>query len=256
MGNGDESPFGIRLRGWRTRRGLSQLALAELAGSTARHISFLETGRSRPSRPMALRLATALDVRLREANQLLHAAGLPAAYPKATLGSSELMPYRAAVQRMLAAHEPYPGLVLDAHFTVVLANQASSRLFGRDLAGVNFVRDALLNPSAMTAIDNWAEVAWSGLDRLRRHLDRYPLDAHLRYLVTSAEQALHDVPRPTGDPDVLAGPTFQIDGQLIRTLAMVARFDQVADVTLDELPIELMYPADETAERFFAEHAH
>ena len=118
------------------------------------------------------------------------------------------------------------------------------------------MRDALMNPSAMTAIDNWAEVAWSGLDRLRRHLDRYPLDAHLRELVTSAEQALRDVPRPADDPNVMACPTFRIDGQVIRTMAMVARFDQVADVTLDQLRIELMYPADETAERFFAEHAH
>src|SRR3954454_19801554 len=102
------SPFGARLRLWRRRRGLSQLSLAGQVGSTGRHISFLETGRSRPSRQMVLRLADTLGVGLAEANELLHAAGLPATYPRAGLDSVDLAPYRAAIEAMLAAHEPYP----------------------------------------------------------------------------------------------------------------------------------------------------
>src|SRR5205814_2435578 len=107
---GRASPFGVRLRQWRHRRGISQLVLAGQVGSTPRHISFLETGRSRPSRQMVLRLADTLGVGLAEANELLHAAGLPAAYPHAGLDSVDLAPYRAAFEAMLAAHEPYPGV--------------------------------------------------------------------------------------------------------------------------------------------------
>jgi transcriptional regulator with XRE-family HTH domain len=251
MGGTAGSPFGARLRRWRHQRGLSQLALAGLVGSTGRHISFLETGRSRPSRQMALRLAAALDVGLREANALLHAAGLPAAYPRAGLDSPDLGPHRAAIERVLAAHEPYPGLVLDGHWTVILANRACAALFGADLVGVNFVRDALTNPATAAMIVNWAEVAWAGLDRLRRHLDRNPLDEELRKLAAEAEDALRAVPRPAVDDTVMVCPTFRVGGELVRTATMVARFDQAADITLDELRIELMYPIDSAAERFF-----
>jgi transcriptional regulator with XRE-family HTH domain len=255
MGGEAGSPFGARLRQWRRRRGLSQLALAGLVGSTGRHISFLETGRSRPSRQMALRLADALDVGPREANALLHAAGLPAAYPQAGLDNAHLGPYRAAIERMLTAHEPHPGLVLDGQWNVLLANRACTALFGTDLVGVNFVRDALANPGTAGMIANWAEVAWAGLDRLRRHLDRHPLDEQLRKLVAGAEEALHGVPRPTAEPGVMVCPTFRINGELVRTVAMVARFDQVGEITLDELHVELMYPFDEAADRFFRHRA-
>ncbi len=104
------SPFGDRLRQWRQRRGLSQLALAGLVGSTTRHISFLETGRSRPSHHMTMRLATALDVGLRESNELLRAAGLKAAYGEAAMDSAGVAPYRRALDGLLAAHDPYPTL--------------------------------------------------------------------------------------------------------------------------------------------------
>ena len=100
------SPFGVRLRQWRRHRGISQLALATEVGSTPRHLSFLETGRSRPSRQMVLRLCDALGVGLRESNQLLHAAGLPANYPHLAFDSPNLAPYQAAIDRMLHAHEP------------------------------------------------------------------------------------------------------------------------------------------------------
>jgi transcriptional regulator with XRE-family HTH domain len=245
------SPFGVRLRRWRHQRGLSQLALAGLVGSTPRHISFLETGRSRPSRQMTLRLAGALDVGLRESNTLLHAAGLPAAYPQAGLDGADLGPYRATIERMLIAHEPYPGMVLDGHFTVILANRACTRLFGADLVGLNFVRDALTDPRTAGQLANWPAVAWAGLDRLHRHRDRNPLDEELRALVATAETALRDVPRPTADPGVLVCPAFRAGGDVVRTIAMVARFDQAAEITLDELRVELMYPFDDTAERFF-----
>jgi transcriptional regulator with XRE-family HTH domain len=246
------SPFGARLRHWRRHRGLSQLGLAGQVGSTARHVSFLETGRSRPSRQMVLRVADALDVGLRESNELLHAAGLPGTYPQAALDGADLAPYRAAIDRMLAVHEPYPAMVIDRHWNVILANRACSVLFGRQVVGSNFVRDSLANPAAAQAIVNWPEVAWAGLDRLRHHLDRAPFDQELHHLVAVAESVLAGVARPsTAEPSLAVCPWFRVGDEVVRTIAMVARFDPIAEVTLDELRVELMYPLDETAERFF-----
>jgi transcriptional regulator with XRE-family HTH domain len=246
------SPFGARLREWRRRRGLSQLGLAVRVGSTARHVSFLETGRSRPSRQMVLRLGEALDVGLRESNRLLHAAGLPAAFPQADIASPDLAPYRAAIDRMLLAHEPYPAMVVDDGWNVLLANRACSALFGADVTGGNFVRDYLANPASTRAVVNWAEVAWAGLDRLRYQAGRAPFDEDLAALVALAGAALRDVARPaTGEAGLTVCPRFRVGDEEVRTIAMVARFDPVAEVTLEGLRVELMYPEDEAAERFF-----
>jgi transcriptional regulator with XRE-family HTH domain len=251
----EASPFGTRLRQWRQQRGLSQLSLAGQVGSTGRHISFLETGRSRPSRQMVLRLADTLAMGRRDTNDLLHAAGLPASYPTANVDSADLAPFRAAVDRMLAAHEPYPGMVLDGHFTVRAANAPCRVLFGQDLVGVNFVRDALANPAAAAGIVNWPEVAWAGVDRLRRQRRMTPFDAELGRLVTLAETALSGVPRPEPSGELLVCPWFRIGDRVVRTVAMVARFDHPAETTLDELRVELLYPMDEDAERFFRSSA-
>jgi transcriptional regulator with XRE-family HTH domain len=251
----EASPFGARLRQWRLQRGLSQLGLAGQVGSTGRHISFLETGRSRPSRQMVLRLADTLAMGLRDTNDLLHAAGLPASYPTAGVDSTDLAPYRTVVDRMLAAHEPFPGMVLDGHFTVLAANGPCRVLFGRDLVGVNFVRDALANPAAAAGIVNWPEVAWAGLDRLRRQHRLSPFDAELGRLVSLAETALAGVPRPEPAGEPLVCPWFRIGERVVRTVAMVARFDHPAETTLDELRVELLYPMDDDAEQFFRSSA-
>jgi len=145
---GPASPFGARLRRWRRHRGISQLTLAGQVGSTPRHISFLETGRSRPSRQMVLRLGEVLAVSLRERNQLLAAAGLPDAYPQAPVTGPQLAPYRAAIDSLLHAHQPYPGMVLDSHWNVLITNRACADLFGGDLVGANMVRHFLANPAA------------------------------------------------------------------------------------------------------------
>lgn len=249
------SPFGARLRQWRRHRGLSQLSLAAAAGSTSRHISFLETGRSRPSRQMVLRLAEALSASLREANELLRAAGLPAAYPQADLASPDLAPYRAAVERLLAAHQPYPAMALDARYTVVAANRACAALLGPNVVGINFVRDALASPAMAEAIVNWPEVAWAGLDRLRQDARRSPFDPELHALLTLAETVLGGVSRPSpAEAGLMVCPWFRTGNTVVRTIAITARFDHIAEVTLDELRIELMYPLDDEAERFFRAH--
>lgn len=116
-------------------------------------------GRSPPSRQMILRLGEALSVSLRERNQMLVAAGLPPACPEAPLTGAELAPYRAAIDQLLQAHEPYPAMVVDAHWCVVFANRASAALFGGEVVGAKMIADR----AAAQAIVNWPEVAWAGL---------------------------------------------------------------------------------------------
>jgi hypothetical protein len=109
---------------------------------------------------------------------------------------AELAPYRGAVDQLLNAHEPYPAMVVDAHWCVVFANGACAALFGGDVVGANMVRHMVANPAAAEAIVNWPEVAWAGLARLRQQLDRAPVDEELRALVTLAATAGRRVRRP------------------------------------------------------------
>jgi transcriptional regulator with XRE-family HTH domain len=245
------SPFGARLRQWRAVRGLRQLALATEAGTTARHVSFLETGRSRPSRAMVLRISDVLSLPLRERNRLLEAAGLAAAYPQAGLESETLAPFRSAIARLLGAHEPYPALVFDDRYTVVDANAAAVALFGSDVVGGNLIR-RYTDPAARAAIRNWPEVAHAGLARIRERARQAPHDEQLAALVGIAEAAVADLPPGNpSDDGLIACPEFLAGDHVIRTIAMAARFDSVLEVTLDELRIELLYPADDVAEQFF-----
>lgn len=246
------SPFGARLRQWREIRGLSQLSLATRASSTPRHISFLETGRSRPSREMVLRLADVLDVSLRDRNQLLQAAGIAPAYPEAALQAPELEPFRRAIDALLTAHQPFPALVLDGHAQVIAANRACTMLFGGDLTGTNMIERYLTDPAARHAIVNWPDIAWAARARLRKQLRQAPLDEQLRSLVDLAEAAVADLPSPAGaEHSLVACPWFRAGDTIIRTIVVAARFDTAIEVTLDELRIELIYPQDATAEHFF-----
>ena len=119
---------GSLLRDWRTRRRLSQLELASAAGVSARHVSFVETGRARPSREMVLHLAEHLEVPLRERNPLLVAAGYAPTYQASDFEAPAMQPVRDAVERLLAAHEPYPAILVDRRWQLVSANQAASVL--------------------------------------------------------------------------------------------------------------------------------
>src|SRR5215470_17259835 len=123
------SPVGNLLRHWRRARRLSQLALALEAATTSRHLSFIESGRSQPSREMVLRLARVLDVPIRERNQLLLAAGYAPLYREAGLADEESAAVRAALDRILTAHEPYPAVVMDRHWDVLKTNGAAEAFF-------------------------------------------------------------------------------------------------------------------------------
>ena len=123
-------PIGDLLREWRQHRRLSQLELSLDAEISTRHLSFLETGRSQPSRDMVLRLAERLDVPLRDRNLLLHAAGYAPVFPERPLDDPALQIARAAIDQVLAGHEPYPALAVDRHWTLIASNDANRRVIG------------------------------------------------------------------------------------------------------------------------------
>lgn len=204
-----------------------------------------------------MRLAAAMDLPLRDRNNLLVAAGLPPAYRESPLDDVDLRPIRAVLERMLAAHEPYPAWVVDGHWQFRMTNTAGERLFpGLVGAPPSDVVDRMFGPGPMRAqIENWAEVCWAGLSTLRREASRNP-SPELVAMVERAEAHLAGVEPPplAADPELpVVCPVFRVGGRRVRTIGAVVRFDTAIDVTAAELKLELMFPADrESAEVFEA----
>ena len=245
---------GQLLREWRTRRNLSQLELASGAAVSSRHLSFIETGRARPSREMVLHLAERLEVPLRERNRLLLAAGFAPAYGERPLESEELAPVREALQRFLRAHEPYPALVLDRHWNLVLANDAVTSL----LDGVaphlleppaNALR-ATLHPEGMAPrIVNFDEWSAHLVHRLRRELAHTGdpvlaalLDEVLAYPGVHAEPPALEA---AAAAEIVLPVQLASGDATLSFFSTVTTFGTAADVTLAELTVEAFYPADE-----------
>jgi transcriptional regulator with XRE-family HTH domain len=253
---------GPLLREWRERRRLTQLDLANLTGTSSRHLSFVETGRSRPSREMVLRLAEALDVPLAERNQILLAAGHAPQYDDARHSAASTRRLLETLDLVLAAHEPWPALVLDAQFDVVTANRACDRLLALVDAElldppVNVVR-ATLHPRGLARwITNLP--AWRAhlLRQVRRHLAATAGDDDLASLLAEAEAyPVRDAP---GEP--MAGPMFAlplelfVDGVQLRLYSTVATFGTPLDVAASELAVETFLPADDVTRQWLTADA-
>lgn len=247
-------PVGELLRAWRERRRLSQMALALDAEVSTRHLSFLETGRARPSREMLLRLAEHLAVPLRERNALLLAAGYAPAYPERPLDDPALAAAREAVARVLAGHEPYPALAIDREWTLVAANRAVVPL----LAGVapsllrppvNILRLALHPKGLASRTVNLPEWRAHLLSRLERQI-AVSADSGLARLLDE----LRAYPAPEGiavseeEPSGMAGVAvpFQVRAErgVLGFLSTTMVFGTPVDVTLSELAIEAFFPID------------
>jgi transcriptional regulator with XRE-family HTH domain len=241
--------FAEALRARRTRRRVSQLELAVRAGTTQRHLSFLESGRSVPGRAMVIRLTESLELPLRERNALLLAAGFAPAYPETALDDPGLRPVHAALDHILAGHLPYPAIIVDRHGDLVGANTAFDLLtegVTEELLRppVNVYRLALsprgLAPRIIN-LDQWAHHILNRLDQ-----ERLPdLHAELSGYVTAPE-----VP-----PDHLgfAAPLhLRTRRGELRLLTTVTTFATAFDVTLAELKLEAFLPADESTARTLA----
>ena len=258
--------FGPMLRTWRRRRGASQLALALQSGVSQRHVSFLESGRARPSREMVVQLSSALDVPLRQRNAMLLAAGFAPVYRESTLGAPELAPVRQAIDRMLKQQEPYPAVVIDRLWNLLDANEAAAAFTiflhegpppppppGKQS---NLLRSLLDPKSLRPKLANWEEVA------------RYLVSTtYAEILAAGGEpKALAFIEEVMAYPDVPASfrrvrfddrppPVLTLDflvgGKSLSVFTTIATLGTPQDITLQEVRIECFFPADDRSDALF-----
>ncbi|WP_293387682.1 helix-turn-helix domain-containing protein [Nevskia sp.] len=263
------SRFGDTLRRTRNTRRRSQLDLALSAGLSQRHLSFLESGRSQPSRAMLLRLAEALDLGLADRNHWLIAAGFAPIYPQRAIEAPDMTPVREALARMLRHHEPFPAMVIDRAWNLVMTNEATERMIAMvSMVGGHASPDALwqkvcgtgsrnmvqmsLHPEGLLPhVVNADEVVAALLSRLSQEALDHPPSAWLREVVMAypgIATAARNVDISARLSPVLA-THFHIAGQDLRLFAMLSRFDMPRDLTAEDLRVETLYPADAESER-------
>ena len=261
--------FSTLLKQWRQHRRVSQLDLAADVGVSQRHLSFLETGRANPSQPMVLALAEALHVPLRERNSLLQSAGYVASFVEGNLDEDSHSAFRSAIDQILGQQEPFPAIVLDGRWNMTGFNPGALRFFSLfidpfqaqiDIGNpqeFQMVRLCLSDRALKPYIKNWHELVHSFLNRARKAKLANPADESLGVLI----QEILD--HPDADNDwhkvwqVHHAPAIEMvmakDGIEYRFFTMLAHFGAPGDVTLEEISVELFYPAnDETRERMFA----
>ena len=254
------SSLGPLLRQWRERRRMSQLALALEADISSRHLSFMETGRSRPSREMVLLLAEVLDVPARARNDLLAAAGYAPIYRESDLDEPEMVQFRRALDFLLRQQEPYPAIVLDRYWNILLANEGTDRFMG--LFVIAAAVEALGSPNAMRLIChpeglrpyivNWEATAAALIQWLHRDLLR-SADAGIQLLLDEL-LAYPDIPRNwrTLDLDAPAAPFLTIVMRKgtthLKFFTTLTTLGTPYDITLHELRIESFFPADEATD--------
>ena len=245
-------PIGDLLRDWRQRRRLSQFALADEAGVSPRHLSFIETGRSRPSREMLVRLMERLEIPLRERNLLLHSAGFAALYPERRLDDADLAAARRAVDLVLAGHEPNPALAVDRAWNLVAMNRAVRFLIAgaepKLLAPpVNVLRLSLHPAGLAPRIVNLNQ--WRGhlFARLRHEIER-TADARLADLLAELERYPNRLDGAGADssrsPELIVPLRLRTERGEATFFSTTMVFGAPSEVTLSELAIESFFPAD------------
>jgi transcriptional regulator with XRE-family HTH domain len=252
--------FGVQLRSWRSARQLSQEALADRAGVSPRHLSFVENGRSHPSRDLVLALAGALDVPLRDRNTLLLAAGFAPAYAASALDGDELRHLRRAIDHVLRQQEPYGAVVVDRLWNVLEVNRGAAAMMARfppcSAEGADAMRNLLtatLHPDALRPyIVNWDDVAAHLVARLHREIAATADEERRRLLARVL--ALPGIPAdwraiPPGRPAAPFVPVHvRSDGIELQLFTMMTSIGTPLDVTAEEIHIETYFPADDATD--------
>jgi len=253
------SPVGRLLQHWRRVRRMSQLDLAVEARVTPRHVSFVESGRARPSREMVLVLARALDVPLRERNQMLLAAGYAPVYRETGVDEPAMSQVRAALDRVLRHHEPFPAVVMDRHWDILMANAAATVMFAWLLGGEPSERPAnvlrlMFDPAGLRPfVANWEQVGEALVQRAHREAIGGVPDARTAALLQEL-LALPGVPERWRAPDLTAAPLPVIPVEFRKGRLAVSYFSMVTtvgtpqDVTAQEIRLESFFPADGATE--------
>jgi transcriptional regulator with XRE-family HTH domain len=254
------SAVGQLLRDWRATRGMSQLDLAMQAGFSARHVSFIETGRTQPSRQALLVLAETLEVPLRERNRLLEAGGYAHVYRQTPLAAEEMGHIRGVLQFILDRHTPYAAVVLDRYSNCLMGNGASAQLLAAVVdpslitEHANYLRMVFHPLGARRCIVNWDEVARHLLGRAERELGSAKDDQTAVALLTELRSYAGDamsqqLPAAVSAGDLLLPIHIRTDDLELRIFSTIMTLGTPKDVTLQELRIETLFPADEASER-------
>lgn len=257
------SAVGPLLSEFRKRSRLSQLELSLLADVSSRHISFIETGRTQPSRSMLMRLADVLNLPHKDSNLLLHCGGYAAAYTELQLDNAELEPVRHALKLILDNHNPYPALVMDGDYNVIMANRAQQMLAAQVmgagtglLTGLNVLESVFREDGFRPLIANWDVVAAHLLRRLRKQVLAYGRPSHAELLERlqamdppadwqQPKESQHDGPMLTVD--------FRLGEQVLSMFTTLSQFGTALDIGIEELMIESYFPADAASREFFAQ---
>jgi transcriptional regulator with XRE-family HTH domain len=254
--------FGAVLSQWRKARNVSQLELALRAEISQRHVSFMETGRAQPSREMASKLAEALDVPLRARNEILLAAGFAPFYPERKLDSQDMIFATQVLKRILEHHEPYPAMVLDGGWNIVMKNQSSSRIIAgcvSEATLAQFSKNGKLNfmrlmcaPNGMRPhIRSWSQTGRVLLARLRREAAAYPGSASELLLRELLEQKTFPKFAESAGTRLNSVIPLQLNWNdtCLRLINTLTTFGTPQDITLQELRIEMSFPADDATDR-------
>ncbi|MEM9725470.1 MAG: helix-turn-helix domain-containing protein [Pseudomonadota bacterium] len=254
--NAPNNAFGQMMRSWRERRRLSQLELAMRAQVSSRHLSFLETGRSRPSRDMVLRIASELDVPLAERNAWLVAAGHAPVFERRAADDGATEAARLAVDWMVDRHDPYPALAIDRHWRLMRLNETAEGLlsiFG--LAIGDSLLDAMTSEAMAGVLLNRLDVLEHARRRLGEQLSYYGEDAVLSAALGRIDAVLEAAaPGDARDAVAQLGPfvtaRYALGDTELALLTTLTHFQGAQDIALSELRVELMFPADEASRKF------
>jgi len=264
-----KSRFGSILSQWRSVRRVSQLDLALATAVSQRHISFVESGRAQPSRELILKLAGGLDLPLRARNELLLAAGYAPVYRELPLDLEEMKPAREALERILKHHEPYPAIVTNAAWNIVMNNQAAARIIASCApighrrqstadSPLNFLRLFFGVDGLRPHILNWNETGSALMNRLRREAIMNPHSPSADLFQELRKDAGAPGSNDFGQDEAL-DPVLPIEllinGNHLRLFTMFTTFGTSQDVALQELRIDMSFPVDEATRRFLASAA-
>ncbi|MCC5874101.1 MAG: helix-turn-helix transcriptional regulator [Gammaproteobacteria bacterium] len=257
------SSFGTLLRYWRKARGMTQFDVSMTAGYSQRHVSFLESGRSQPSRETVMVLAETLNVPVRERNVLLDSAGFAPVYTQEPLTSEHLEVVLGLVHDVLASHRPFPALLVDRSWNTFALNQTANVLFSQFVAGgdayesldaVNAVRICLDDAGLKPFIRNWHGFMRGILGQLKSELQREVVHEDIAALIDDIQTALA---RSKSEQEASLGDDFPVvrlqlerDGMQISLFTMMSSFNLPLDATIAELRIETFLPADDASRAF------
>ena len=249
-----DKSFGNILKTWRRHRRYSQLQMAEEVGISSRHLSFLETGRSAPSKEVVLRIGEFLRIPKRDINRMLVVSGFAPVFRDLLEPNTNLEPIYFAIDKLLNDHMPFPALVLNREWDVVKANQAAVRTMKHIgfVGADNLIECFIADDPHQSKIVNWGETVSILLNRLKCEIDILGADARIEKLEQQLRAHLgrHNIPEAVDYSQSTLNTSFRVEGKVLSYFSLVSQMSAILDVSAAEFKIELMFPADECTKQY------